>query len=273
MPPSSTSQKTFILGLGAQKTGTSWLYDYLAASGLVATHIIKEYHIWDALHVPGVSGLIVRKEDSELNFENRVRFFMQQSPENYFTYFTYMLNQQVKNITCDITPLYSALDRRVLDMIQRGFAQRNILTKAVFLMRDPVERCWSAARMESRNDLGHTRVDEDEVIAHSLSGLSELRTRYDVTVREAEAVFQPGHIHFGIYEEMFDPAPLGRLSAFCGVPLRPSHTQKQLNVSEITSPLSDDACATIAKHYRDVYRFAAERFPQTIKLWRGFAYL
>jgi len=273
MPPPPTSQKTFILGLGAQKAGTSWLYDYLAASGLVATQIIKEYHIWDALHVQGVDGLIVRKEDSELDFENRVRYFMQQSPENYFTYFAYMLNKQAKSITCDITPLYSALDRRVLDQIQRGFAQRSILTKAVFLMRDPVERCWSAARMDSRNKLGHTRVDEDEVIARALSGMSELRTRYDVTVQEAEAVFQPGHIHFGIYEDMFDPEPLGKLSEFCRVPFRPSHTQKKLNVSEITAPLSDAVYEKIARHYRQIYRFAERRFPQTTTLWRGFKYL
>lgn len=269
----TANQRTFILGLGAQKAGTSWLYDYLSASGQVATHIIKEYHIWDALYVPGVSSLIVRKEDSERDFDNRVRFFMQQAPENYFSYFGYMMNQQAKRITCDITPLYSALDRRVLNLIKTGFAQRNIHTKAIFLMRDPVERCWSAARMDSRITLGHTRVDEEEVVSRSLSEGAELRSRYDVTVREAEAVFEPQNIHFGIYEEMFTPESVARLSAFCDVPTRPMHADRKLNVSEVAIPISDAARQRIARHYRHIYDFAAKRFPLTTELWSGFSYL
>lgn len=266
-------QKTFILGLGAQKSGTTWYYDYLAASGLVATNIIKEYHIWDALHIPGLDSLRVRPADSESNFDNRVRFFMQQSPENYVTYFMYMMHRQAKSVTCDITPLYSGLDRSVLRLINDGFAQRGVATKAVFLMRDPVERCWSAARMESRNELGHTRVDEEAVVQHAQSRLAGLRGRYDLTVREIEAVFAPPFIHFGIYEEMFEPTSVERLSFFSGVPARPELAMKKVNVSEVAAPISDRAAARIALQYRSVYDFAAKRFPQTTTLWRGYRYL
>lgn len=127
--------------------------------------------------------------------------------------------------------------------------------------------------MDSRIKIGHTRVDEADVISHSLSASSELRTRYDVTVREAEAVFQPGDIHFGIYEDMFDPEPLARLSAFCGVSFRPSHRERMLNVSEVATPIGDAARERIARHYRHIYDFAAKRFPQTIQLWSGYRYL
>lgn len=266
-------QRSFILGLGAQKAGTSWLFDYLAASGVVATHRIKEYHIWDALCIPGLEALVVKPQDSDTNFENRVRFFMQQSPDNYVTYFGYMMKEQAKRVTCDITPLYSGLGRDVLRLIKQGFARRGIATKAVFLMRDPVERCWSAARMESRDDLGHTRIDEEDVLRRALSRLAALRTRYDRTVAEIEAVFAPSEVHYGIYEEMFADTELARLSAFCGVPFAPGHVARKVNVSEVSVPISDAACARIATHYREVYDFAARRFPQTKGLWRGFGYL
>jgi hypothetical protein len=273
MTTTAPDQKTFILGLGAQKAGTTWLYDYLASSGRMATQRIKEYHIWDGLHIPGLEHLRVRPEKSESGFANRVRFFMQQSPENYFTYFAYMMQQQGKAMACDITPMYSGLDRRVLGTIRTGFAERGIATKAVFLMRDPVERCWSAARMESRNAFGHTGIDEDAVVQHALSRLSELRTRYDVTVAEIEAAFPASDIHLGIYEEMFEPASIGGLSAFLGVPVQQAHSERRLNVSEVATPISDAACARVAGHFRSVYAFAARRFPQTTGLWSGFRYL
>lgn len=269
----ATEMKTFILGLGAQKAGTTWLYDYLSTSGRVATQRIKEYHVWDALHIPGMGHERVRDEDAERSFSNRIRHFLQQSPENYFTYFAYMMSQQAKSITCDITPIYAGLDRNVLDLIKTGFAQRGIVTKAVFLMRDPVERCWSAARMESRNESGHTRVAEEEVVARALSRLAEIRTRYDKTVGEIEAVFAPCDRHLGLYEEMFSVPNLAALSAFCGVPQTSAQAERKVNVSEVAVPLGNTAAKQIAAHYRDVYDFAARRFPQTLTLWPGFKYL
>lgn len=266
-------QKTFILGVGAQKCGTSWYYNYLVASGFVATNTIKEYHIWDALFIPGLDSLRVKTEDSESNFENRLRFFMQESTERYFAHFDNLMKTQGRSITCDITPLYSGLSHDVFGHIDKGFAQRNIVTKAVFLMRDPLERCWSAARMESRNDVGHTRIDEDAVVHHSLTRLAGLRTRYDVTVGEIEAAFESPRIHLGIYEEMFAPDNLDKLSVFSGVPTRKHLATNKVNVSKKTVPLGDKAAAKIATHYRSVYDFAAKRFPQTTRLWPGFNYL
>lgn len=269
----SNGQKTFILGLGAQKAGTTWYFNYLASSGLVAEHLIKEYHIWDALHIPGFEGERVTKAESESSFRNRVRFFLQQSPENYFAYFVYMMQAQARSVTCDVTPIYSGLGRDILKLIRDGFAQRNVATKAVFLMRDPVERCWSAVRMESRNEQGHTRIDEDAVVDHALSRLAGLRSRYDITVGEIEATFAVSSVYLGIYEEMFEPPNLERLSAFSGVPTRPEHAVRKFNVSEVAEPISEKAAARIAAHYRNVYEFAAKRFPQTLNLWRGFKYL
>lgn len=268
-----TSKRTFILGLGAQKAGTTWLYDYLATSTLVATQSIKEYHVWDALHVPDMANLLVAAHDSERSFEDRVRYLLQQSPDNYFEHFAGMMRQQGKGIACDITPSYSGLGRDVLRSIVEGFSRRGIVTKAVFLMRDPIERCWSSARMASRNEHGHTRVEEADVLRWAKSSVSEMRGRYDVTVGEIEAVFPAHQAHLGIYEEMFRPDRLASLSEFCGVPFSPSHTEKKLNVSEKAAPLGDAVCAEIAHHYQDVYRFAAARFPQTTALWRGFRYL
>ena len=41
-------KKKFILGLGAQKAGTSWLYNYFNSRDDFFSGFMKEYHIFDA---------------------------------------------------------------------------------------------------------------------------------------------------------------------------------------------------------------------------------
>ncbi len=40
--------KTFLLGVGAQKAGTTWLHRYLADSQQVVRGYRKEYHVFDS---------------------------------------------------------------------------------------------------------------------------------------------------------------------------------------------------------------------------------
>ena len=49
------SQRTFLLGLGAQKAGTAWMHRYLESSPQCDPGFRKEYHVWDAVDLP--SGL------------------------------------------------------------------------------------------------------------------------------------------------------------------------------------------------------------------------
>ena len=268
------TESLFLLGVGAQKAGTTWLFDYLASSGEVATSNIKEYHIWDALlNIPSSRKRLITKEQSERDFGLKIRFFLQQSPENYFNYFAYLLAKQSKQVTCDITPAYAGLNRATLLSIRRGFERRSINTKTIFLMRDPVERCWSSARMKSTNYTGKADVSDDQVLAHARSAETEVRTRYDKTIEELEAVFEASKIYVGIYEEMFDFPQLSRLSDFCGVLVRPELVEKKLNQSPKARPLRDDTIRMIALEYRPVYEFVAARFPQAVNLWKGYAYL
>ena len=45
-------QKTFLLGLGSPKCGTTWLHDQLKTSSAYARGIANEYHIFDAITLP-----------------------------------------------------------------------------------------------------------------------------------------------------------------------------------------------------------------------------
>lgn len=45
-------KRTFILGLGHQKCGTSWLHKYLCHSDQFAEGYSKEFHVWDRKDIP-----------------------------------------------------------------------------------------------------------------------------------------------------------------------------------------------------------------------------
>ena len=45
------SEPTFLLGVGAQKAGTSWLHDQLQRRNDVDFGFLKEYHVFDALEL------------------------------------------------------------------------------------------------------------------------------------------------------------------------------------------------------------------------------
>lgn len=266
-----SEQKTFLLGVGAQKAGTTWLADYLASAQNVSAISIKEYHVWDALHVPSCEHFT--RTGSDLSDTDKLRALMQRNTGAYFAFFNHLLDQLGKAVTFDITPSYAGLKAEILCRIIAGFNEWNIATKAVFLMRDPVERCWSAARMYHRERHGSTDIQPEQVAVMTRLPDFNLRTRYDATLSSLKSAFRPEALHVGIYEEMFTPAPLQALSQFCGVPFRPELSDKFVYASAKQTELSPEVASRIARHYRGVYDSVASTYPQVQRLWRGFQYL
>jgi hypothetical protein len=267
----ASGQRTFILGVGAQKAGTTWLHEYLVSAPGVASGKIKEYHVWDALYVPSCRSYLVRGRPEEEMLQ--LRALMQREHRAYFAFFDKLMQHKGKSVSLDITPSYAGLGPDILRKIQDGFAELNIRTKAVFLLRDPVERCWSAARMLHRMKFGNTSIAPEQVATCAADAGFEMRTRYDITLESLAAAFRPENLHVGIYEEMFGPERLREVSSFCGVPFRPELTEKTVHTSEKKTELGEETYAAIARRYRIVYDTVADAYPRVKQLWPGFAYL
>jgi hypothetical protein len=269
--PPLSSDKTFILGLGAQKCGTTWLKRYLSGSPRFARGITKEYHIWDTLHVPQIRprGDTPRREPEDVT---ALRQAMLADPTRYFDYFSGLMTKPGKSLCADISPTYGALSAEVLTGISRSFADRGIATRAIFLMRDPVERCWSAARATAKR--GPPPVASGpEALIPLLSRSSRVRTAYDVTLAQLDAAFAPDAVYVGLYETMFRPETIARLSHFAGVDFRPEFSETRVNGSPDTPDL-DPACRrAVAQAYAGVYEAVARRFPEVEAVWPGFRLL
>lgn len=260
---------TFILGVGAQKAGTSWLYQTLKNQNCCNMGFRKEYHVWDAkLSELGKHFVVPLKEAR--NREAIMRKLMQKSDLVYISYFKWLVNEKT-TITGDITPSYAYLDAKAFSHIKALLEKHSFDVKVIFIMRDPVERMWSMLRMNKRHAAKKGIIVGDLELQQQMLGCCDdkqafARTNYISTIKNLEAVFPQSSIHYKIYEDLFNYASLEKLQTFLGFPLEGVDFEKRVNVSSSAS-LPSDIRAKVKKQLIEQYEFCNKRFPKTKKLW------
>ena len=96
-----SNKKSFVLGLGHQKCGTSWLHKYLCQSDKFAEGHRKEFHVWDRVDIPLFFGNRSKsKLVSMLNAERNRAYKMENSPDFYFDYFVSIFTSKRASSPC-----------------------------------------------------------------------------------------------------------------------------------------------------------------------------
>ena len=238
---------TFVLGLGAQKAGSSWLHAQLNRRRDAEFGFLKEYHIHDARTLPE-AGFSNRRRRSLIKPRTwrRQRFIAQ--PQRYYDYFSNLLRRPGIQLTGDITPSYSALSIGTLTEIKANFEQRKICLRPVFLMRDPIERIISSLRMKLRkqNQLNHeAEVEALRQLCVEQPEMVTLRSDYGHTLRALTQVFDPSECFIDLYERLFTPASWQRLCDVLNVPYEEPEWEQQVNVSRTNTPIPDEVLAEL----------------------------
>jgi hypothetical protein len=238
---------TFILGLGAQKTGSSWLHAQLNRRRDAEFGFLKEYHIHDALTLPE-AGFSNRRQRSLIKPRTwrRQRFMAQ--PQRYYDYFASLLRRPGIQLTGDITPSYSALKPETLRVIQAGFAEREIPIRPIFLMRDPIERIISYQRMQLRKQNQLNRKTEVEALRQLCIERPVrvmLRSDYGHTLMALTQVFEPSECFIDLYERLFTPASWKHLCDVLKVPYEEPDWGQQVNVSRTDTSIPDEILAEL----------------------------
>lgn len=288
--PAPDPRPTFLLGVGAQKGGTTWLHDHLAASPQCVAGYRKEYHVFDALDLASERWmhdritLRARREgrravDGEpVDAHGLHRAAMLYDPELYVDYFLGLLSRDpAYRLTLDMTPAYGLLSAQRLAWIRDQFGARGVRTVSVFLMRDPVDRIWSHLRMEqSRRP---ERLSQDSAV-HVRELFAEptyaVRTRYDETLRALDQAFGPDEVHVGFYEQLFTHEQVEAVTRLVGIEGHEPQFDVRVNASpEAAEQLPLDTVRAVARYYRDVYVAVAARFPDLdlAALWPSARYL
>lgn len=283
-------RKQFILGVGCQKGGTSWLHSQLKKNQQVDMGFTKEYHIFDALHLEGCKYIMHEKLDllkklinsntlltTQGNLLRHLDFY--RDINNYFDYFDNLWSQSDAITTVgDISPPYCELPVEIFLQIKNELERRGFTVKVIFLMRDPVERCWSWVRHWQRdlikNDPSLTMQSQHESLAEIYnSPYCELRTRYENTLRNIEAVFPQENVFYALYENLFEHGTLSRLRSFLEIEDFEPNVGEKRNVSlQKNCQISPELSKQIVTYYRETYEVCMSRF-NLEGLWPSVQYL
>lgn len=168
------------LGIGAQKAGTTWLYDRLARHESVSFPAGKEVHFWDA---------------------NRSRGL-----EWYCSLFA---GDEPGKRRGEITPAYAILPPEVIAEIYR----LNPRLRIFYLIRNPIDRAWSSALMAlDRAEMKIGEASDQWFIDHFRSAGSLLRGDYEQCLRNWHREFPREQI-LVLRHEMIREAAVPLLSA------------------------------------------------------------
>ncbi|MDO9439906.1 MAG: sulfotransferase [Beijerinckiaceae bacterium] len=267
-----TSQ-TFVLGLGAQKAGTTWLSNHLKSSPEYENGYRKEYHVFDSRYLKSEEWLrrnivklaaqsleaILAGETGDAQVLHRMAMYS--NHDIYFEYFRSLLSRSGGvTATGDLTPDYGMLPADRLALIKAGFAKRDIRTVGVFIMRDPVERVWSHMRMKAdRSPANAAAGSLDDLRDNHGRGKYWHRTQYQLTLTAMDSAFSPDEQHVGLYEDLFSStAQADAITKLVGIRTPPPDTTRVFNSSPRDAQgIPEEIAKVVAARYAEVYRAVA----------------
>lgn len=213
------------LGIGAQKAGSTWLHAMLSAHEEIWLPHLKELHYFDRKFPVGQTsvtppsrprrGVLHRhfsshwRRFSVAKLRERLSFRRWGDLRWEFRYLTgdwtddwyrSLFTEARERLAGEITPAYSCLS-------EAGIAHvRTLLpdVKLIFLLRDPIDRAWSHARMDLARGKrrGGEGVSDEEYMAHFDGHASRLRGDYLGAIKRWRTHFPESQLFLGFYDEI-----------------------------------------------------------------------
>lgn len=282
-----TDKKTFLLGLGAQKAGTTWVYKYLREHPECEMGEIKEKAVFSAYfntHDTKKRSLkkieILQKElgrfqwrlNQDKDKAERIQYLLdlmdnlaaEHDLRYYLSYFDRLLDQNpAAKLVGEITPVYSNLTADNLKEIKALLEGAGYDVKVLFLMRDPIERCYSAMRMGARRDMRAGKDDaagaHESFADRAVMDWCQIRTCYERIVPGIETVFAPQDVMVDLYETFFTTDKIRALCDFLGISYVDADVDSRVNISPREEEPDAAQLAAVRRFYDPTYAFVADR--------------
>ena len=286
-PPRLPNGVRLLCCVGAQKAGTSWLFDQLSNSPHVKTGAVKEWHYFNALKQGDSADILTQRFDLLQNLAASLRpgFHKENEPalrkirllsdmlypttsqtgdhDSYITALTRDIGSA--SVVCDFTPAYSGLSAE-------DFCEIATLgdVRFLYILRDPVARMWSQIRMlksrESTENLAARCIDHGRMICDTGHIQTIYRADYASTVAALDHSKQV--VEFAFFEDLFTQGTIDKITSFIDVP--PIRIDHATRVNEgLHVPLPDDLAHDMTIALVPQYRAMFDRFgPSVPTVWR-----
>lgn len=268
--PGGAVRRRFFVGVGTQRSGTSWIADYLAGHPEVAFSPIKEIHFFDSLYSPVARNAIYRPARLrgharqlwrrpeptavKLRWTRRWLGVLARSEASYRSF---LESAGDAPLAGEFTPAYATVS-------EDGFrAMERLLDRPRYLVifRNPADRFRSQMRHHRRR--GDREPDDVALLLDAPD--YHARCDYVGALERMRRVIEPERILTIFYEHLFDPArheaECARLCGFLGVAPRPGRMDRRVNADRDEGG-DDWGRATVVARLRPQY----ERF---LKIYGG----
>lgn len=277
------AEPTIFICVGAQKAGTSWLYSYLRGHPEVHLRGVKEMHYFDAMLKPdhthywhlhakrveslrkrlrGVAPWRARDLRAKLRDNEDWLKIRPGRPGDHRSYMDYLSKgRRSKRLIGDVTPCYATLKR---DSFQQ-MAELGEDVRLVYILRDPLDRVWSQARMVGKRRAevdARQQAVADRNIDWFLSGEAEglvSRSDYETALTELTAAIPSDRLHFTFYENLFTEPALERLRHFLDLAPHPADTGSVFHQG-VPMKLDAERKAQVLARLRSQYEFCNDFF-------------
>lgn len=243
---------TLMFCVGATKAGTSWFHRYISDHPQCYMRGIKELHYFDAVEFndwePWIRDVTGRRDDNleQINTAKAKHLALKarvaQDAEEWLAvvsqrraddsgYLSYMLNGlDGQRLVGDVTPAYGLLARETL--VRMAGLMPDV--KFVYLIRDPVDRIWSHARMIAKRraiTLHEVAYRSVHIVRRILAGKEPevvRRSDYITPVVNLLAAVAPENLRIVFYEELFTQPIIDDLCEFLGLDAEPANFGQQV---------------------------------------------
>jgi hypothetical protein len=191
------------VGVGAPRSGTSWLYEVLSRHPALWLPPVKELHYFDEpsgskryysyLRMRLISGFWIRHPLSRFDLRY---FFRQRNDAWYCDLFESARRRGL--VAGEITPAYSSLGENELMRLR----SLNPEVKLIYIMRDPVVRSWSAVMKLQRKQGSGGTLPVSDAIRYARSDGVRKRSSYMDCIECLERVFQRDQILYCFFEQL-----------------------------------------------------------------------
>jgi len=268
------NEKIYLCGIGAQKSGTTFVANYLSKHPDFCMSPLKELHYFNTQYKKNYKGSFEKKLLSDINmmiekFNNGeninatllvalIKRIEAANKNNYKAYFNYFI-QKHHVAFGEITPAYSTLNKDIYKKIMNLFPNYKFL----FLLRNPIDRFWSQVNYELKNS---DERDPQLIIDEKLKDKAYLlRSDYKRTLEELFSVVKKEKVFVEFYENIFSSQGndvMKKLSSFLEIDYREDlfDINKRINVTHYEIPLPLNLREKLVFEFMDIYTYISKNF-------------
>ena len=272
--------------IGAQKAGTTWLHRNLQAHPGIWMPKEKELHYFDekTRNKSSLADRLRGERAMDQRWRRQVkrqvgRYRQNFNPRNvawdlnYFLrpyndgWYASLFRQGGGRVTGEATPDYSIVGRDAVAHVREIMPE----AKIIFMMRNPIERAWSQALMDLRDEPNADDMPEEELRRRFANKRSRLLTDYLRTLENWGAFFPEEQIFVGFLEDVhfYPNRLLKRLYKFLGVQTGIEYKVIRRKIhSRDVETMPTRAAAHLASIYLEDARRLEDKFGGYASFWR-----